>query len=86
MHKMCFFFRKELDIDYCMSKAAATTVKPFSLDWNSAFESMLVGQDQVSAIISSVNNTLDPQLFYDALRNSDSCLKVKDASQYYKHH
>ena len=62
-----FLTEKELNIGYCMSKAAATSVKPFSLNWSPSFESMLVDQDQVSAIISLVSNTLDPQLFYDAL-------------------
>ena len=62
-----FQTEKELNLGYRMSEAAATSVKPFSSDWNPAFESMPVGQDQVSAIISLVSNTLDPQSFYDAL-------------------
>ena len=36
---------KELNLGYRMSEAAATCVKPFSSDWNPAFESMPVGQD-----------------------------------------
>ena len=55
-----FQTEKELNLGYQMSEAAATNVKPFSSDWNSAFKSMLVGQDQVSAIILSVSDTLDP--------------------------
>ena len=60
-----------------MSEAAATSVKPFSSDWNPAFESMPVGQDQVSTIISSVSNTLDPQSFYDALETQTAVSKLK---------
>ena len=40
---------------------------------------MLVGQDQVSAIISSVSNTLDPQLFYDTLETQTTVSKLKMA-------
>ena len=60
-----------------MSEAAATSVKPFSSDWNPAFESMPVGQNQVSTIISSVSNTLDPQSFYDALETQTVVSKLK---------
>ena len=74
---MDFLTEKELDFGYCISKAAATAVKPFSSDWNPAFESMPVGQDQVSAIISSVSNTLDPQSFYDALETQTAVSKLK---------
>ena len=38
---------------------------------------MSVGQDQVSAIISSVSNTLDPQSFYDALETQTAVSKLK---------
>ena len=38
---------------------------------------MPVGQDQVSAIISLVSNTLDPQLFYDALETQTAVSKLK---------
>ena len=60
-----------------MSKAAATAVKPFSSNWNPVIECMSVGQDQVSAIISSVSNTLDPQSFYDALETQTAVSKLK---------
>ena len=60
-HDVDFLTEKDLDIGYCMSKTAVTAVEPFFSDWNPVFESMLVGQDQVSAIIFSVSNTLDPQ-------------------------
>ena len=70
------FIEEEIDIGYHTSEIAAAAVKPFSSDWNSVYESMPVGQDQVSTIILSVSNTLDPQTFYDSLRNSDSCLEV----------
>ena len=77
-HKMLTFQRKkELDIGYRMSEAAATAVKPFSSNWNPVFECMPVGQDQVSAIISSVSNTLDPQSFYDALETQTAVSKLK---------
>ena len=60
-----------------MSEAAATAVKPFSSNWDPAFESMPVGQDQVSTIILSVSNTLDPQTFYDALKAQTAFSKFK---------
>ena len=72
-----FSTEKELDIGYRMSEAAATAVKPFSSNWNPVFECMPVGQDQVSAIISSVSNTLDPQSFYDALETQTVVSKLK---------
>ena len=61
------FLEKKVDIGDCVSEAASSAVKPFFLDWNPVFESMPVGQNQVSAVIPSVSNTLDPQLPYDAL-------------------
>ena len=70
-----FQSRKELDLGILMSEAAATSVKPFSSDWNPDFKSMPVGQDQVSTIISSVSNTLDPQSFYDALETQTAVSK-----------
>ena len=57
--------------------AAAAAVKPFILDWNPVYESMLVGQDQVGTIISSVSNTLDPLSFYDALETNAAISKLK---------
>ena len=50
-----------IGINFRMSEvAAATAVKPFSLDWNPVYEPMPIGQDQVGTIISSISNTLDP--------------------------
>jgi len=72
-----FLTEKEVDIGYRMSEAAATAVKPFSLVWNPVFESMPVGQDQVSAIISSVSNSLEPQWFYGALETQTAVSKLK---------
>ena len=37
-----FLTEKELNLGYQMSKAAATSVESFSLDWNPTFEIMLV--------------------------------------------
>ena len=34
-----------IGINLRMSEVAASAVKPFSLDWNSAYEPMPVGQD-----------------------------------------
>ena len=73
---MDFQTEKELNLGYWMSEAAATSMKPFSLNWNPAFESMPVGQDQVSAIISLVSNTLDPP-FYDVLTTQTAVSKLK---------
>ena len=60
-----------------MSEVAATAVKPFSSDWNPQYESMPIGQDQVSTIISSVSNTIDPQSFYDVLETQTAISKMK---------
>ena len=40
-------------------------------------ENLPVGPDQVNTIISSVINTLDPQLFYDALETQTAVSKFK---------
>ena len=39
----------ENDIGIClrMSEVVSSAVKPFSLEWNSAYDTMPVGQDQV---------------------------------------
>ena len=66
-----------IGINLRMSEVAASAVKPFSLDWNPAYESMPVGQDQVGTIISSVSNTLDPLSFYDALESNAAISKFK---------
>ena len=71
------FTEIEVDIGYQTSEAAATAVKPFSSYWNPVFESIPVEQDQVSAIILSVSNTLDPQSFYDALETQTAVSKLK---------
>ena len=54
-------------------------MKPFSSDWNTVYESILVGQDQVGTIILLVRNTLDPQSFYDALETQTAVSKFKMA-------
>ena len=41
---------------------------------------MSVGQDQVSAIISSISNALDPQSFYNAFETQKAISKVKMSS------
>ena len=71
------FIVNDFDIGYRMSEAAATAVKTFSSDWNPAFESMPVGQDQVGSIILSISNTLDPQSFYDALETQTAVLSLR---------
>ena len=59
--------KREVQIGLSISEVAATAVKHFSSDWNPRYESMPIGQDQVSIILSSVSNTIDPQSFYDEL-------------------
>ena len=54
------FIKEEIDIGIFASEIVAAFVKPFSFDWNPVYECMPVGQDQVSTIILSVSNTLDP--------------------------
>ena len=71
------FTEKGIDIGYCASEIAAAAVKPFSSDWNPVYENMPVGQDQVSTIILSVSNSLDPQTFYDALKTQTVISKFK---------
>ena len=61
------FTEKEINIGYRASEIAAAAMKPFANDWIPVYESMPVGQDQVSTVISSVSNTLDPQSFNDTL-------------------
>ena len=61
------FGENEFGFGYSTSKAAASSVKPFSSDLNPIYDVIPVGQDQVSAIITLVSNTLDPQSFYDTL-------------------
>ena len=73
------FTEKEINIGYRSSEIAAAAVKPFASDWNPVYESMPVGQDQVSTIILSVSNTLDPQSFYDALETKTAVSKFKMA-------
>ena len=64
------FNEKDIVIGLQMSKVAASTVKPFRLDWSPAYDAMTVGQYQVSTIISSVSNKLEPLLLCDALVTS----------------
>ena len=71
------FTEEEIDIGYQMSEAATTAMKPFSFDSNPVYESMLVGQDQVRTIISSVSNTLDRQSFYNTLETQTAVSKFK---------
>ena len=71
------FTEEEIDIGCRASEIAAAAVKPFSSDWNPVYESMPVGQDQVSTIISSISNTLDPQIFYNALETQIAVSKFK---------
>ena len=52
-------------------------MKPFASDCDPVYESMPVGQDQVSIIISLVSNTLDPQSFYDPLETKTAVSKFK---------
>ena len=51
-----------------MSEIASIATVPFNTQWEPAYDPMPAGQDQVSTIISSVSNTLDPCSFYDALK------------------
>ena len=60
-----------------MLEVAATAVKLFSSDWNPQYESMPIGQDQVSTILSPVSNTIDPQSFYDELETQTAISKMK---------
>ena len=69
--------KREVQIGLSMSEVAATAVKPFSSDWNPQYESMPIGQDQVSTILSSVSNTIDPQSFYDELETQTAISKMK---------
>ena len=69
--------KEEIDIGCRASEIAGVNVKLFSSDWDPVYECMPVGKDQVSTIISSVSNTLDPQSFYDALENQTVVLKFK---------
>ena len=73
------FTENEINIGYRSSEIAAAAVKPFASDWDPVYESMPVEQDQVSTIISSVSNTLDPQSFYDALETKIAVSKFKMA-------
>ena len=54
------FNENDISISLRMSEVATSAVKPFSLDWNSAYDTISVGQDHVGTIITSVSNTLDP--------------------------
>ena len=71
------FDEEGIGINLRMSEVAAAAVKPFSVDWNPAYESMPVGQDHVGTIISSVSNTLDPLSFYDTLESNAAISKFK---------
>ena len=71
------FMKKEIDIGYQTSEIAAAAAKLFSSDQNPAYECMPVRQDQVSTVILSVSNTLDPQSFYDALETQTAVSKFK---------
>ena len=73
------FTEEDIDIGYRASEVAAAAVKPFASDWNPVYESIPVGQNQVSTIISSVSNTIDPQPFYDALETKTAVSKFKMA-------
>ena len=71
------FIKKEIDVGYQASEIAVAAVKPFASDWNPVYECMPVGQDQVSTIILSVSNILDPQSFYNALETQTAVSKFK---------
>ena len=50
-----------------MSEVAASAVKSFSLDWNSAYDMMPIGQD----------HTLEPLSFNDALETNAAASNLK---------
>ena len=72
-----FKCKREVQIGLSMSEVAYTAVKPFSSDWNPNYEVMPIGQDQVSTVLLSVSNTIDPQSFYDALETQTAVSKMK---------